>query len=299
MGQGEVDLEGTPRRLFSCTPTRLNTWLDCPRRYRFGYLDRPTPPKGPPWAHNSLGASVHLALANWYRLPVPQRTPQAAGRLVVQAWQGEGFRDDAQSAYWQERARAMVEAYAETLDPAADPVGIERTLATRTPRLAFSGRVDRLDLREEDGDRQVVVVDYKTGKRPLTDFDARSSLALALYALAAARMFRTPHVRVELHHLPTGEVAGHDHTRESLMRHLGRAEAIADEAVAAEEALRSGAEAADPDALFPAQVTPACRWCDFVRVCPAATDVSPAEPWSGLGDSAPAPSADDPLPPPP
>ena len=40
------------------------TFLDCPRRYRFQYLDRPTPAKGPPWAHNSLGASVHSALAN-------------------------------------------------------------------------------------------------------------------------------------------------------------------------------------------------------------------------------------------
>ncbi|MDA8323370.1 MAG: PD-(D/E)XK nuclease family protein, partial [Actinomycetota bacterium] len=47
-----------PARLYSCTPTRLRTWLDCPRRYRMTYLDRPAPRKGPPWAHNSLGASV-------------------------------------------------------------------------------------------------------------------------------------------------------------------------------------------------------------------------------------------------
>ncbi|MBV9293834.1 MAG: recombinase RecB, partial [Frankiales bacterium] len=39
-----------PARLFSCTPSRLATWQDCPRRYRFTYVDRPAPPKGPPWA---------------------------------------------------------------------------------------------------------------------------------------------------------------------------------------------------------------------------------------------------------
>ena len=70
----QLGFEGMPRRLYTCTPTRLTSWLDCPRRYRMSYLDRPSPPKGPPWAHNSLGASVHNALAGWWRLPLAQRT---------------------------------------------------------------------------------------------------------------------------------------------------------------------------------------------------------------------------------
>ena len=60
-----------PRRLYACTPTRLSTWLDCPRRYRMTYLDRPPPPKGAPWAHNSLGASVHNALAGLVAAAAP------------------------------------------------------------------------------------------------------------------------------------------------------------------------------------------------------------------------------------
>ena len=87
--QGELALDGLPTRLFPCTPTRLITWLDCPRRYRFTYLDRPPPPKGPPWAHNSLGSAVHLALAGWYRLTTPGRTPEAAGRLLDHVWRNE------------------------------------------------------------------------------------------------------------------------------------------------------------------------------------------------------------------
>ena len=33
------------------------------------------------------------------------------------------------------------------------------------------------------------MVDYKTGRRPLSTDDARSSLPLAIYAVAAARVF--------------------------------------------------------------------------------------------------------------
>ena len=80
----QLGFEGMPRRLYTCTPTRLSSWLDCPRRYRMTYLDRPPPAKGPPWAHNSLGASVHNALAGWWRLPRAQRTVGAAGGLLEQ-----------------------------------------------------------------------------------------------------------------------------------------------------------------------------------------------------------------------
>ena len=73
----QLGFDGMPERLFVCTPSKLGSFVDCPRRYRYSYVDRPTPPKGAPWAHNSLGASVHTALKNWYALPVDRRAPPA------------------------------------------------------------------------------------------------------------------------------------------------------------------------------------------------------------------------------
>src|SRR5712691_11205341 len=124
-----------PRRLYACTPTRLSTWLDCPRRYRMSYLDRP-PPKGPPWAHNSFGASIHNALAGWWRLPPPERTVAAAGDLLERGWLPAGFADDVQSAQHRARARQLVQDYVAGLDPLAEPAGVERTVGTRTERIA-------------------------------------------------------------------------------------------------------------------------------------------------------------------
>jgi RecB family exonuclease len=260
------------------------------------YLDRPTPPKGPPWGHNSVGASVHNALAGWWRLPLARRTVAAAGTLVDRGWIDEGFADETQSVRQRERSIAMVEGYVAGLDPADEPIGVERTVATRTDKIAVSGRIDRLDLRPaqatgpahapgpaEDAGIELVVVDYKTGRHLLTVDDARSSMALALYALAAGRALRRPCHRVELHHLPTGEVLTWSHTDESLARHLSRAEDIAEECATADERMRDGLPADRYDEVFPPRPSSSCGWCDFRRHCPeGAAAAVPRRPWDGL-----------------
>ena len=321
----QLGFEGMPRRLYSCTPTRLTTWLDCPRRYRMTYLDRPPPPKGPPWAHNSVGASVHNALAGWWRLPRAQRTVTAAGDLLDRGWLTDGFADDAQLAAQRRRWRPLVESYVARLDPDNEPLGVERTVATRTNLIAVSGRIDRLDDRlpvpaartapddadpgrgnadlgsdgpgpdhaELDGPDLdeaeaggepggLVVVDYKTGRHLLTVDDARSSLPLALYALAAARVMRRPCLRVELHHLPTGRVLAWEHTPQSLDRQLHRAEDIAAECATADDRYRDPAGDRG-DATFPPQPGPRCGWCDYRAHCPEGSAAAPGRrPWDGL-----------------
>jgi putative RecB family exonuclease len=308
----QLGFEGMPKRLYACTPTRLGTWLDCPRRYRMTYLDRPPPAKGPPWAHNSLGASVHNALAGWWRLPRHRRTVAAAGDLLDQGWIGEGFADSLQSARYRHWARGLVEGYVTGLDPASEPIGVERTVATRTELIAVSGRIDRLDDRRgPDGRGELVVVDYKTGRHMLTVDDARTSLPLALYALAAERVMRRPCRRVELHHLPTGRVLAWEHTAESLARQLRRAEDIAAECAAADERFRAEKDALETDGavkdgaatagtvtdgtpadvrqrlelpdVFPPRPGFGCGWCDYRASCPEGSAASePRRPWDAL-----------------
>ena len=272
----QLGLSGMPVRLLRCTPSRLTAWQDCPRRYRFGYLERPAPSRGPAWAHATLGAAVHLALARWWSLPLPRRTPAAARALVDRGWQDEGFAGPEQSAQHRAQAAEDVERYVVGLDPAEEPVGVERTVAAPTARLALSGRVDRIDRRGEE----LVVVDYKTGRRVPGPDDARGSLALALYALATARTLRRRCTKVELHHLPSATVAAHDHGTAALERHLARAEALGAEAVAATDAYEQGG---DRDVLFPPRPGPQCGWCDFLRHCPEGLAAgAPRRPWDGL-----------------
>jgi len=251
------------------------------------YLDRPAPAKGPPWAHNSFGASVHNALAGWWRLRRAERTVAAAGDLLDRGWIEEGYAGPAQSQSCRGRARDMVERYVATLDPAAEPLGVERTVGAHTAQIVVSGRIDRLDARPGPGGTELAVVDYKTGRRPLTTDDARTSLALALYALAAGRIFHKPCRRVELHHVPTGEIRAWEHTEAALDRHVQRAEDIAAECRQADERFRAGLPATGADEVFPPRPGPGCGWCDFRALCPEGSAAGPAHrPWDGLADSA-------------
>lgn len=271
----QPELPGMPDRLVVATPSRLDAFVDCPRRYRFAYVDRPAPPKGPPWAHNSLGASVHTALRNWYEVPAAQREPALAPVLLKATWVREGYRDLPQERAAWRRALGWLESYLPGMP--AEPVGVERVVAARTPVMAFHGRADRIDARP--GGAGLMIVDYKTGRGAPAPDDARGSAALALYAFAAGQVFRRPCRRVELHHLPTGTVATAELTEAAVSRQVARAEATATDIRAAERELAAGA---DPDDAFPAVPGPRCGWCDFRRVCPAGREVPGKESWAAL-----------------
>lgn len=279
MTGAQLGLDFDAPRLVRVTPARLSTWEDCRRRYRLTYLDRPAPVRTGARAASTLGAVVHLALRTFFALRPDQRTPQAAARLVDRHWTSEGFRDAEQAHRYRERARGWLADYAadcaEGGAAEVDAVGLEQWVSVTVGGIVAEGRVDRIDRRGDE----LVIVDYKTGRTPTVD-DARGSRALALYALAAERTLRRRCREVELHHLPSGQVAAWRHDRASLDAHAEAAQRSADELAAAADDLAAGAEA---DARFPASPAPRCGSCDVRRHCPPGRAAAPeAQPWAQL-----------------
>jgi RecB family exonuclease len=267
---------GMPTPLYSGSPSRLLAWLDCPRRYRMQYLDRPRPQARPQRAHTSVGIATHNALRDFWDLPAAQRTPAGVAELVRSSWIDVGFRDPEQSAAWRLRVRDAVTEYLRVSDRDNQPVGIERSVSLKTDEVAITGRIDRLD----DRQGELVVVDYKTGRQVPTDDDARTSLPLALYAVAAARMFRRPCHRVELHHVPSGTVASHEHTDESLARKIAEAESIASDLRRADAEFK---EVGVESTRFAPRTSAICSWCDFRAHCPEGQPMGPEKSdWAGL-----------------
>ena len=272
----QTTFAGMPTPLYTGSPSKLLAWLDCPRRYRMQYLDRPRPQARPQRAHTSVGIATHNVLRDFWDLPVSQRTPSGVAELVRSSWIDVGFRDPEQSMAWRLRVRDLVTEYLRHSDRDNQPVGIERSVSLKTDEIAVTGRIDRLD----DRDGELVVVDYKTGRQVPTDDDARTSLALALYAVAVARMFRRPCLRVELHHVPSGTVASHVHTEESLARKVAEAESIAADLRRADADFKDvGVEST----RFAPRTSPLCSWCDFRAHCPEGQQQGPEKSdWAGL-----------------
>jgi hypothetical protein len=105
----------------------------------------------------------------------------------------------------------------------------------------------------------------------------------------ASRTMRRPCRRVELHHLPTGQVIRWEHTDESLGRQLERVHDIASEAAHAVQQVpvgpaREPLATVDLDAVFPPRPGALCGWCDFRAHCPQGQAASPRRtlPWAGL-----------------
>lgn len=273
---------GMPTPLYVASPSRLLAWLDCPRRYRMQYLDRPRPVARAQRAHTSVGIATHNVLRDFWDLPASQRTPAGVAELVRTSWIDVGFRDPEQSMAWRGRVREAVVAYLRGIDRDNQPVGLERSVSLKTETIAVTGRVDRLD--ERDG--EVVVVDYKTGRQVPTDDDARTSLPLALYAAGSARVFRRPCTRVELHHVPTGTVVAHEHTPESLERKVAEAESIASDLRRVDADFKErGVESPH----FAPRPSPLCTWCDYRAHCPEGQQQGPEKSdWAGLERDEPA-----------
>lgn len=274
--QRQLGLEGLPDKLVRVTPARLTTWASCPRKYRMTYVDKPTPSRAGPWAHNTLGAVVHNALRAFFELSPEQRTPERAQVLVRRHWKSDGFADPDQVSTYRQRAQQWVGDYVRQLDAQENPVALEKWVSATTGTIIAEGRADRIDRR----DGELAVIDYKTGRRAPDVDDVRDSRALALYALAARKTLRRPCHRVELHHLPTGAKLAWQHTEESLGHHRGHAEELAGQL---QEATDQATAGADVDRTFPPRTGPHCSWCDFRAHCPEGQRAAPDVPsWALL-----------------
>ncbi|HYZ92166.1 MAG TPA: PD-(D/E)XK nuclease family protein [Actinomycetota bacterium] len=238
--------------LFELNPSKVQCYLDCPRQYRFRYVERR--PERRTFGPTALGRSVHKALRDFYGLESSERTVDNLLRALRRAWDGTGYRSskDAEDAF--ARAEDMLRRYHAGTDPQrARVVALESKFshAKSGEGILVTGRVDRIDIDEGD----YVIVDYKTGRFGQTDESIDESLPLSLYAIAVSAVLGRPVNRVAVEHLPTGRRA---ETNRDDGRISGDWKALVDLA----DEMRS------IESEFPPKPGPLCPWCDYLTICP-------------------------------
>jgi putative RecB family exonuclease len=240
------------------SPTRLNSYLTCPRQYYFGYIAR-LPRRAR--SYFSFGTSLHGALQEFHEQggAETQQVGDLLGQLQT-SWVDAGYASAEDQAARLELGQQMLVSYfeAETMRHAAEEkpaetLFVEKTLTAPANGYSLTGRIDRIDRR---ADGLLEVVDYKSGSYLPDAEELAEDLAIAIYQLLVARAFESPAVLGTIYNLKLNQGI-------SLLRDEPALAQVADEVDQVFHTLSA-------DTTYIPTPGPACRHCDYARYCPAA-----------------------------
>jgi putative RecB family exonuclease len=239
-------------RVTFLSPSALERYRLCPRLYRFLYVDglwRMSRSSG----RQSFGTSVHAALREFYRLPVGRRSLRMLLELFRRLWVRDGYQGREQQQRERERGAEALRAWYGRTDTAVVPHATELGLQAAWGDIVLKGRLDRLDP-DPGGGPGLVVVDYKTGRRPVSQEAADADEALTIYAALVERRLGRPVTSMVLDYVVAGEQVVTERPPEVLRQRL-------DDVLATAATVRADQE-------FRPRTGPWCAGCDLLRRCP-------------------------------
>lgn len=235
--------------MFKLSPFRIVIFRQCPRRYKYHYVDGLYELYRKPQPHFTMGEHVHAALSAFLSRTNRDRTFEALEKLFRNRWNTnrEGFETREQENKYKDLALHQLRWFYDTQNVAAQPYMVEAPhQVSLSPGLTLMGRVDRVD-RCEDGSFHII--DYKTGK---TRKDSDNFQLLA-YAVLLNRKFKANISRVSYLFLNGDGWRSIEPRAADLDRTQAQLFAIRDEITAEQE--------------YPARPSALCRWCDFTELC--------------------------------
>ena len=246
---------GTPAAPRELSFSQLDSYLACPRQYRYRYVTGlPTP------SHHALiyGSALHAAVAA-YHLSERRGSPLSEETLLdafAEHWQSEGFLSRAHEEARFAAGQAALRRFRDDrlASRAAPPAAVEASFSVTLGGDRLRGRYDRVD----EGPDGAIITDYKSGDVPdgrRARQRARESLQLALYALAHQAETGELPALVQLHFLTSNTVGAVAPDPVRLERARARLTAAAG-------GIRRGEFEPTPDPM-------ACGGCPFREICPS------------------------------
>lgn len=238
--------------------TRLKSLMLCPRQFRYAYVDLiPAVPTAP----LVFGRVVHQALLFVHQqqmrencLPPVTETLSHFDALWQQALEEENpfFRSGAHSpGQHTQLGHEILRGYLRFIEGTKPPLAAELSFEIAVGNDTLRGVIDRIDEQDEG----LVIVDFKSGSRKLSQSEVERDLQLTVYAFAAQQLYGRPTARVAQFYLRDGTYL------RSLRGPEDFAWLLADILPYARRVLR--------EEQYPARVGYWCNWCDFRELCKA------------------------------
>jgi ATP-dependent DNA helicase UvrD/PcrA len=229
----------------------VEDYLTCPLKYKFVHLLKiPTGPQ----AALTFGSVMHRSVRRYFELRRTRLPTFAEMKEYFESvWKRAGYEDPYQEETYRragfEQLREFV-ALQNTRPLEPGEIELEKGFRLELGDILLEGRIDQIN---PLGDHQVELVDYKTGK-PRPASEAEKSLQLSVYALAARRELKLEPVRLSLYYLTNNQTVSTVRSPKQLDETVEKIREVAHE-------IR--AQRFEPSPGF------ACRWCDYVPICPA------------------------------
>ena len=235
------------------SPSAIECYRKCPAQYLFEKL---WSIDGAPRATLTFGRVMHQTIKRFVNeLRKGNRIAfDEVKRLFDTEWSERGFEDEYQQEEYRKDGLEQLRVFHAAM-LAATPEILEQEKTFELPmanNVIVNGRFDQINLLGGPRDKDVEIIDYKTG-RPRTDDAARKDLQLSIYALAAKEIFEWNPVRLAFYYLQNNLVQ--ITTREK--KQLDEAEKIVQETAAD---IRAGSFAAKSGFI--------CKSCAYRMICP-------------------------------
>lgn len=238
------------------SPTKITTYLACPVKYKWTYVDA----RGR-WylrskSYYSFGTSLHKVLERFHDAgDAGVRTTEEAVAALEESWIDAGYRSADEAAEALGEGREIVARYVEErlkAAPTAKTLFTERQMRLDLGEFALIGRLDRLD---ERVDGTLEVVDYKSGRSEVDPEEVRTDIAMTCYGLLVRRKYPDRPVAATIVAVRTGASGTASWTDEE----LGQFES---------DLRQLGSEILNEDyAELRPVFKPLCPHCDFLPLC--------------------------------
>jgi putative RecB family exonuclease len=245
--------------------SRVTTFEQCPRRYRYRYLDGVQ--EGFDSVEAFMGRQVHSTIEWLYEERRSSRQPQATAAVskYCELWDRELgssrrpvriVKDGTPLEGYRRTGADMVARFHRSrfVSDRLDTIANERHFrVTLGERFEFQGYIDRL-ARDERG--LLHIIDYKTGRRVSRGFSGREAEQVEAYAVALfTEIDDLEEIELALEFVRTGD---------RVRRRVTRAECSE-----LERRLVARIDAVVASTVFPPNPGVLCRWCGFNDVCDA------------------------------
>lgn len=190
------------------SPSKISTFLACPVKYRWTYLDDRGRWYMRAKSHYSFGSTLHRVLERFHDSgETGVTTTDEVIAAYEDSWIDAGYASAEEMAEAFGEGRQILERYVEEANRTpriAKTLFVEKQLRQDLGPFVLLGRIDRVD---EYPDGTLEVVDYKSGRETVTEDDVATDIAMSCYQVLLRAKYPDVPVRARIVALRTGASA--------------------------------------------------------------------------------------------